>query len=758
MLVSAIIVALISLTVTGLMKYRSLVSIANDQINYMEAKYARAIEVTLWEYNQKHLQVQIEAISDDPYIHYVELIAEGNVVVKAGKELNPQATKIEKHIPLTYRGKELGDLYVVVDLWPLTLASIEALYPLLFIIIISIITLTAVFFYIFKEMVTKHLLAIAKHMSTLSLDKSSPPLQLPLASNHGSEFHIVVNAINKMHRQLTESLQVQNKITQELREHRDNLESDVAQRTRELNLQQVFSEAVLNNINDGIVACDNTGILSLFNKATREMHGIAQENLSPEQWASYYRLYQPDGKTPMELNKLPLYRAFNGESIYKQELLIEHVSGGRIIVQCTGQPMFDLEGNKIGAVVSMHDISLQKQTEKAITEAKEAAESANQAKSEFLANMSHEIRTPMNSIIGMAYLALQSATKPEQRSNITAIQFAAKNLLTIINEILDFSKIEAGELQLEIADFHLDHLFNQLSIQMSESALSKGLQLSFNISPKVLLSLRGDALRLGQVLINLINNAIKFTEQGSININVNADALAIDSDRPGIMLRFEVQDTGIGINSATITHLFQPFHQADTSTTRKFGGTGLGLAISKQLIELMGGEIGVDSRPDKGSTFWFNIKLDKGGQPDATNQAILNPDLSALNGAKILLVEDNLANQHLAKKILELKGAHVTIAENGQLAIEHMLKQTFDCVLMDMQMPVMDGLEATRQIRANPELRGARIIAMTANARSEEWQLCLKAGMDDIITKPIDIKKMYFTIAGIIKAPIKNDK
>ena len=363
------------------------------------------------------------------------------------------------------------------------------------------------------------------------------------------------------------------------------------------------------------------------------------------------------------------------------------------------------------------------------------AEAATRLKSDFLANMSHEIRTPMNSVIGMAHLALKSVTNPKQRDYLQKIYHSGQHLLGIINDILDFSKIEAGKLNLEMLDFALESLLTNISNQLGESASRKNLELVFEIWPGLSHQLRGDPLRLEQVLLNFVSNAIKFSENGRIYIR----ARPVEDRDNTTVVRFEVQDDGIGMNASQVSSLFQSFHQADTSTTRKYGGTGLGLVISKQLAELMGGAVGVESEPGHGSTFWFTARLQKGTHLlQATDTTAIQPDvLASIQGASILLVEDNIFSQQVGQELLEEAGATVVIANNGKEAIDLLLKEHFDCVLMDVQMPVMDGYEATRIIRGHPKLSGTLIIAMTANAGREDQARCLAAGMDEFVTKPI---------------------
>ncbi len=373
------------------------------------------------------------------------------------------------------------------------------------------------------------------------------------------------------------------------------------------------------------------------------------------------------------------------------------------------------------------------------------AEKTARAKGEFLANMSHEIRTPLNAIVGFTNRALKKEMNQKQHENLEIIKSSSDHLLGIINSILDYSKIEAGKLELESKAFDLQKVMKTIKDMFLNMVTKKGIKLHFLVDDDVPNVLIGDSLRIKQILINLINNAFKFTDKGYIEVSVKCDEMGVD----GLRLKISVKDTGVGIPRDKLSNLFKAYGQADSSTTRKYGGTGLGLTISKEHIELMGGSIDVESMEGMGTVFHFTINVAYQAEGASVGD-ILDKELKEREdgavfpaGTRILLAEDNVINQQLAVDILQDMGLTVDCVDNGEKAVFAVKKTPYKAVLMDVQMPVMDGLKATQEIKKNPKHKALPIIAMTANASQEDREVCLQHGMSDHLAKPIDEDQLY---------------
>jgi two-component system sensor histidine kinase/response regulator len=665
---------------------------------------------------------------------------------------------------------------------------------------------------------------------------------------------------------------------------RDITEQQQAEQARKR--QAATLASLINSMSDIIFYKDrqgrylgcNTAYAALVGKPVEALRGLTCHDLFP-----------PERASVIQARDDLVLRTLREETA---EYWVQTPDGQRMLLQTRISPLWDENGEPQGLLGISRDITASRRFEEELQRAKELAEDATRMKSDFLANMSHEIRTPMNAIIGLSHLVLKTELTPRQRDYISKVQTSGQHLLGVINDILDFSKVEAGKLDLERADFTLETLLDNTASLISEKCHAKGLELVFEVAPDVPPNLVGDALRLGQILLNYANNAVKFTERGEVMISVRASERT-DTD---VLLHFRVQDTGIGLTPEQQGRLFQSFSQADTSTTRRFGGTGLGLAISKKLAHLMGGDVGVHSEYGKGSTFWFSARLGIGqalqprlmpnpdlrgrralvvddneharavladmlqsmtfvtaeaasgteavaavaqaaregqpfdivyldwrmpgmdgletarriralglaaapmflmvtafgreemaGDPDTAciaqvlvkpvnpsilfdttitalggrrgepapaaaasaagashggGTATIDSALAALTGARILLVEDNDINQQVARELLQDAGLQVDVADNGEIALHLVQQRPYDLVFMDMQMPVMDGVTATRAIRHIDALEHLPIVAMTANAMAQDRRKCLNAGMSDFLVKPIDPQEL----------------
>ena len=532
------------------------------------------------------------------------------------------------------------------------------------------------------------------------------------------------------------------RVEAELDRHRHHLEELVTQRTGELRRQQSFVAAALENLADGIVACDEQGRLSLFNRAAREMHGIDMEQLPPEQWAEHYRLYRGDGVTPMRTEDVPLFRAFQGEAVKDQAMVIECRDGAKIDILASGQAMYDDRGGKIGAVATMHDITEQKRVGAELQRAKEAAEAANRAKSVFLANMSHELRTPLNAILGFAQImARDTAIEAAHRRELETIGRAGQHLLSLINDVLEISRIEAGRTTIQNEVFALAETLAAIEEMVRVRADAKGLGLKFECHGELHPYVLGDAAHLRQVLINLLGNAVKYTERGEVGLSL----YPVDGQ-----IRFEVVDSGPGIAQEEQERIFQAFYQTEVGI-RKGEGTGLGLTISREFVRLMGGELGVDSAPGQGSRFGFTIPLPAAEAPPTVARPGRVVGLEAGQPAcRVLVAEDHPDSRELIVRLLENVGFQVRAVENGQEAIAACETWRPQFIWMDMRMPVLDGYQATRRIRGLPGGRDVRIAALTASAFQEDRASILAAGCDEMVRKPIESEWLFAVMAKLL--------
>ena len=491
--------------------------------------------------------------------------------------------------------------------------------------------------------------------------------------------------------------------------------------------------------NDIIIFTDIDGNITEANNAASVLYGYKKDEIIGK---SIFELINPDRQLPI---KIQLGGESNEGIFY--EAIAKKKDGTNFFVEASMQST--LIGSEKVLLSIQRDITERKKTRRELEEARERAEAANYAKSEFLANMSHEIRTPLNGMLGMIDLTLLTDLNKEQKENLSTAKTCASNLLNLINDILDFSKIEAKKLTLENINFDISEFIKQIIKPHSIKAEEKGLNFNYRIDDRIPEILNGDSNRLKQVIDNLLDNAIKFTSRGEINLEVKLNY----NSKEAIKLEFSVSDTGIGIDTKDKDKIFGTFNQADSSITRKYGGTGLGLAISKHLVEMMDGNIGIESEKGKGSVFSFTVKLYP-AKEESYDIAIKSEAISASEDSlKVLVAEDDMINQIVIKRMLLEAGHIVEVVNNGEEVLESVAKKDFDIILMDIQMPKMDGVEAARKVRRREKGTGkyTPIVALTAYALEGDKEKYISLGMDEYISKPIRINNLLKTIEITIK-------
>ncbi|MDD1740539.1 MAG: PAS domain S-box protein, partial [Methanothrix sp.] len=523
---------------------------------------------------------------------------------------------------------------------------------------------------------------------------------------------------------------------------------DITER-KEAESQVTFQASLLNQVRNAVIATDLDGKIIYWNHFSEILY----------QWKADEVLGRSIADTIVPAQRRQIIREVMEEIVrcgyLEREFVVQRKDGSLFPALYVFNMLKDQKGRNMGFASVSIDLTERKRVEDDLLLAKERAESATRAKSQFLANMSHEIRTPMNAVIGLTSLLLNTPINPEQRDYIETIRSSGDSLLAVISDILDFSKIEGGMLELESKPFDLQRVLEDSMSMVASAARGKGLDLSYSLEPDVPRQVLGDQGRLKQILVNLLGNAVKFTEKGEISATVSTSGPS--RGRHGLEeIMFAVKDTGIGISKEHMARLFQSFSQADPSTTRKYGGTGLGLVISKNLAERMGGRIWAESETGKGSVFYFTVKARASpGLLPAPQEDILPGPLAEFDGQgksdlRILLAEDNAVNQMVALRMLERLGYRADTAVNGQEVLQALQNRSYDIVLMDVQMPEMDGLEAARRIRSSKSGQ-PYIIAMTAHAMKGDREVCMEAGMNDYVSKPVRMEELRAAIMRSLK-------
>jgi len=729
-------------------EYQKTKKVLQNNLETISNQIALSVTQPLWTLNMEGVGKILESFMHDRNLYAVVIKEQNKLIAGLSRDQNWQIIPIKqdisspnlihKKIQLTYAGQTIGqmDVYITLRFIREDLkhsVTWGGIYLLFFNIILLFVLFLAL-----KKTVIDPLKVIEDYAIKVSTTDYNNKVYMPYITP-AKEITNLKMAIEKM-------------VEQDKARYLELQTSQMAVRDAEAQYRAIF-----NNATEGIFQISGDGRPLKVNPALAGILGYTSPDEILERFqdtflGTYSNTQRLNDFTQL-MNKQGSVKDFEYIARRKDGTFITTMIDAHLIRNAEGQIQY-YEG-------IIRDVTEKKHMEE-LRIAKEAAEKTSQSKNEFLANISHEIRTPMNAIIGFTNLALQNDLSPKLRNYLNTIARSSRNLLHLINDVLDFSKIEADRLEMESVDFRLDEVIKNTSEIASLKAQEKKIRFLVSVNPGVPNDLVGDPFRLSQILLNLANNAVKFTTSGFVMISVEPIELNLEN----CLLMFSVKDTGIGMTEEHISKLFKPFSQADSSVTRRFGGTGLGLAISKHLVEMMGGRIQVESRPGQGSTFYFTIQLLRrhpktkrlmvaGISPFESESPAKLPaeeSISNLKGARILLVEDNIINQELTREILNDVGLNVDIAGHGQEALAQLkASASYDLILMDVQMPVMSGLEATVLIRENPLWKDIPIVAMTAHNTVRDKQECIKAGMNDYITKPLDTNILMSILIKWIK-------
>jgi two-component system, sensor histidine kinase and response regulator len=653
--------------------------------------------------------------------------------------------------PIWLDGEEVGTIYVKSDLQALHARTARFVGIIAIVILVSFVTAYLLASRL-QRVISQPIFDLAATASAVSLTKD---YSLRAAKKGDDEIGSLVDRFNDMLNQIEgreAALQsAHDKLEERVNQRTSELQNEVAERKqaeRSLKERTNFLNSLIESSPVGIVAIGTDDAIQMCNPAFEKLFQYHEEDILEKPLVEL--LANPNFREEIASN---IKRLRQGESTHIVTRRRKR-DGTLVDVEAYSVPL-SIDGIRTGAVLLYQDITERKQAEEALLRAKEAAESANRAKSEFLANMSHEIRTPMNGIMGMTELVLDTQLDAEQRNYLNLAKVSADSLLSLINDVLDYSKIEAGKLEIDSIDFNLGDSLGDTMKTLSLRAHQKGLELAFEIEPAVPDALVGDPGRLRQIIINLVGNGIKFTEQGEVVVYVTTESRTPDQ----IELHFTVADTGIGIPLDKQASIFEAFNQADGSMTRRYGGTGLGLSISSRLVDLMGGRIWVESEPGKGARFHFTVRF---GLQKAPARTIVPRDPETLRDMRVLVVDDNATNRHILIKTLENWRMQPTAVESGAKAIVTLgeaagLGRTFPLILLDAQMPEMDGFAVAESIKRNPDWKAATVMMLSSAGQRGDAVRCRELGVAAYLTKPIRPSELLDAILTALGTRTRGD-